>query len=88
MAVIDEYIKSFDHVRGVWAKKQEAASFGDFLAHELQLNRKGILVEPDGRTYRIYIPLLSKYWHPAAGEPWSDHLEYMRDSRRAVWTDQ
>lgn len=72
--VIEEYIKSFDHVRGVWLKKQEAATFADFLAPELLINRKGVIVQPDGRTYRVYIPLLSCYWHPISADKWGHEV--------------
>ena len=76
--MIEEYIKSFDHVRGVWTKKQEAAAFADFLAPELLINRKGVVVQPDGRTYRVFIPLLSRYWHPISEHSWPKELSEMK----------
>jgi hypothetical protein len=85
--MIDEYIKSFDHVRGVWAKKQEAATFADFLAPELDINRKGVVVEPDGRTYRVRIPLLSCYWHPVDAGDWQRGLNHLKKVKKSCMTE-
>jgi|GEM_PF-6008379 len=77
-----EYIGTFDHVRGCWTKKQEAATFADFLAPELGINRKGVIVDVDARTYRVRIPLLSAYWHPGSAATWQIQLDALKAEQK------
>lgn len=73
--MVTEYVKSFDHRAGCWHKKSEAAAFAAFLAPELGINPKGVQLDKDGKTHRVYVPLLSAYWHPQASIFWEQELE-------------
>lgn len=72
--MITDYIKSFDHTIGAWKKKGEATQFADFLAPELGINRKGVVWEKDGSNHRLYVPLISQYWHPTKADDWETEL--------------
>ena len=76
--MITEYIKSFDHDKGAWSKKQEATAFGDFLAAELGINRKGVVHDKDGPWHRIRVPLVAAYWHPLNAQSWEQELHEMK----------
>ena len=58
------YKEGYDYGLGGWNKKSKAAAFADYLAPELGINRKGVVVDKDGSCHRLHIPLLGKYWDP------------------------
>jgi len=78
-----EYIKSFDHEVGAWMKKGEAVAFGDFLAAELGINRKGVVWEKDGKHHRLRVPLISRYWHPINDGNWNAELFMFKKALKA-----
>lgn len=64
MKLILEYVKSFNPESGAWAKRSDAADFGAYLAGELKISPKGVQLDKDGKTHRVFVPLISEYWHP------------------------
>lgn len=68
------YVGSFQHIGGCWLKRSEAADFAAFLAGELKINPKGVVVDKDGKTYRVYVPLIASYWHPLSALLWEAEL--------------
>lgn len=74
--VIDDYIKSYRPAFNAWEKRADAENFAKYLAGELGVNPKGVTVDKDGKTYRVYIPLVSMYWAPGsnAHDEWVNEL--------------
>lgn len=67
--MIRDYIGTYDPAIHAWRKRNEAERFALYLAGELMINPKGVTVDKDGKTYRVYVPLLSLYWEPETTVP-------------------
>jgi hypothetical protein len=74
---IGGYKRSWDKECGGWAKRADAADFAAFLAAELGINTKGVVLERDGKITRLRIPLISQYWDPKPGE-WVNEILVLR----------
>lgn len=78
------YCRTFEPAIGAWGKRGDAVDFSVFLAAELGLKPKGVTTEKDGKFHRVYVPLISMYWHPDHAEDrfgkdaWDDMFVRMR----------
>jgi hypothetical protein len=80
--MVDEaHQQGYNYVLGGWDKKSKAVTFADFLAPEIGINRRGLIVDKDGSTQRIHIPLLGKYWDPKHRD-WGVYVAALKEEIR------
>ena len=84
---MDGYKEGYDHTLAAWNKKQKAATFADFLAPELGIARKGVVVDKDGKYHRVHIPLLAAYWSPAGPDMWENELRLLK-AKVKTWASE
>jgi len=94
--LIDTYKRSWHRDLAAWTKRGDAADFALFLAGELGITPKAVTVDKDGKTYRVYVPLLSVYWDPpeqvdlpvgSIPQTWNDCLETLK-RRMKTWASE
>lgn len=80
MTDVNRFIRTYDHSVDAWTKRGDAADFAAFLAAELGISPKGVTVDKDGKTFRVYIPLVFAYWAPPSASPdaWASYLARMK----------
>lgn len=85
--LVNNYVRSWDLQQDAWTKRGDAADFALFLANELGLTPKSVVVDKDGKFYRVLVPLISAYWCPPSvvgaeigSRPadWDDHLSHFK----------
>lgn len=83
--LVGEYIRSWDKGMSAWAKRGDAADFAAFLAGELKITPKAVLIDKDGKFYRVYVPLLSAYWSPliADAKAWEESLSHFKQEMKS-----
>lgn len=78
MVSLKDHVQHYDHAALCWTKKQHASAFADFLAAELGISRKGVVVESDRGQYYVYVPLFSKCWMPTHQKYWQQELDQFK----------
>lgn len=72
-----EYVRSYDFAADAWKTRGDAADFAAFLAGELKFAPKAIVVDKDGKNYRVLLPIIAAYWSPAKLDEWEAHFRQL-----------
>lgn len=89
-AVLDDYIRSYSPASWAFTKRSDAADLATALAAEFNLNTKAIIVDKDGKSYRVFCPLVSAYWAPHGNShaQWQEEFDnWHRAIKKAMVAD-